>query len=80
MMISKWFLIFAVAFVLVGNTACSRSFVGGAAVGAGGAGAAYEYQNKKALDDLEADLKAGRITQEEYLRRKGEIQKRSIIY
>lgn len=77
---NKWLLVAAMACLLAGNTACSRSFVGGAAVGAGGAGAAYEYQNKKALDDLEADLKAGRITQEEYLRRKAEIQKRSLIY
>ncbi|WP_305041535.1 hypothetical protein [Geoalkalibacter sp.] len=72
--------ILAIALLLTTNAGCSRSFVGGAAVGAGGAGAVYEYQNKKALDDLEADLKAGRITQEEYLRRKAEIQKRSVIY
>lgn len=59
---------------------CSREFVGGAAVGAGGAGAAYEYQNKQALDELEDDFKAGKITKEEYLRRKKEIQEKSLVY
>jgi hypothetical protein len=59
---------------------CSREFVGGTAVGAGGAGAAYEYQNKKALDELEDELKAGQIDQDEYLRRKKEIESRSLIY
>jgi len=68
------------ATTLVCSTGCSRSFVGGAAVGAGGAGAAYEYQNKQAIEKLDADLKAGRINQDEYLRRKKEIQDRSLVY
>jgi len=59
---------------------CSKEFVGGAAVGAGVAGGAYEYQNKQALDDLENDFKAGRITKEEYLRRKKDIQDKSLLY
>lgn len=80
MMIFRYLSIVALAFLLSLNLGCSRGFVGGAAVGAGGAGAAYEYQNKKALDDLESDLKRGNISQEEYQRRKGEIQKRSLIY
>ncbi len=62
------------------TSGCSRSFVGGAAVGAGGAGAGYEYQNKKALDTLEEDFQAGRIGKDEYLRRKKEIEDRSLIY
>jgi len=37
-------------------------------------------QNKKGLDALDADLKAGRISQEECLRRKKEIQERSLVY
>jgi len=69
-------LVLAVAF----SAGCSREFVGGAAVGAGGAGAAYEYQNKKALDNLEADFKAGRIDKNEYLRRKKEIEEHSLVY
>lgn len=78
--IMKWFLLFAMIFFLAVTSGCSRSFVGGAAIGAGGTGAVYEYQNKKALDELEAELRAGTISQEEYLRRKSEIQKRSIVY
>ena len=80
MIIIRALLIVALAFLLSLNLGCSRSFIGGAAVGAGGTGAAYEYQNKKALDDLESDFKRGKVTQDEYLRRKDEIQKRSLIY
>jgi hypothetical protein len=54
--------------------------VGGAAIGAGAAGAAYEYQNKKAIEQLEDDLEAGRISKEEYFRRKEEIKSKSIVY
>ena len=56
---------------------CStKQVVGGAAVG----GAAYEYSNKRAMDALKEDYDKGRITQEEYDRRKKEIEKRSIVY
>jgi len=65
---------------VVAAAGCSRGFVGGAAVGAGGAGAAYEYSNKKALDALEEDFKAGRIDKNEYMRRKSEIESRSLVY
>lgn len=59
---------------------CSRSALGGAALGAGAAGAAYEYSNKDALDDLEKDYRAGRISKDEYLRRKESIESKSLIY
>lgn len=59
---------------------CSRGVVGGAALGAAGAGAAYEYQNKKQLDQLEQDFEAGRIDKEEYQKRKKDIQSGSLIY
>jgi len=59
---------------------CSRGFWGGAAVGTVGTGAAYEYSNKKQMDRLEEDFKAGRIDKEEYFRRKKQIQDGSIIY
>jgi uncharacterized membrane protein len=49
------------------------------AVGAGAVGTAYEYQNKQAMDELERDRHAGKISQEEYDRRKREIEKRSLI-
>jgi len=59
---------------------CSRSFFGGAALGGAGVGAAYEYQNKRQMDMLEEDFKSGRISKEEYLKRKEQISKGSIIY
>ncbi len=49
-------------------------------VGAAGAGAAYEYSSKKQLDSLEADYKAGNITEQEYESRKQQIRDGSIIY
>jgi hypothetical protein len=33
-----------------------------------------------ALENLEDDWKAGRISKDEYLRRKEEIKKRSLVY
>jgi membrane-bound lytic murein transglycosylase B len=62
----------------MGIAGCS-SKAGNVAVGAGAVGAAYEYQNKQAMDELERDRKAGKISQEEYDRRKREIEKRSLI-
>jgi hypothetical protein len=59
---------------------CSKEMLGGAAVGAAGVGAAYEYQNKRQMDRLEEDFKAGNITKEEYLKRKEDIKSGSIIY
>ncbi|WP_074904779.1 hypothetical protein [Nitrosomonas communis] len=48
--------------------------------GAGAAGGAYEYKHKDQLDKLEADFKAGNISREEYLKRKKEIEKGSLLY
>jgi hypothetical protein len=59
---------------------CSSHFVGGAAVGAAGAGAAYEYQKHKQMTRLEDDFRAGRISKEEYLKRKDQIAQGSLIY
>lgn len=57
--------------------ACStREVATGAAVG----GAAYEFSNKRAMDQLREDYQAGRITQDEYERRKQEIEGRSLVY
>jgi len=61
-------------------TGCSERFLVGGAVGAAAAGGAYEYQNKKALNELERDLESGRISREEYRRRREEIDRRSLIY
>jgi len=57
---------------------CSKEVAGGAAVGALGAGAAYEYQAHKAMEDLNDEYKKGKITKDEYERRKDEIEKRSL--
>ncbi len=62
---------------LFGPLGCQ--FLGGAAVGAGATGAAYEIQNKRALDELERDYAAGGISREDYLERKHDIEKRSVI-
>ena len=59
---------------------CSKEFVGGAAAGGAVAGGAYEYSNKRQLDDLEEDFEEGKISEEEYKRRKREIEKRSLVY
>lgn len=62
-------------------TGCgNRSLWGGAAAGAAATGGAYEYQNKRAMDELEEEYRAGRITRDEYERRKEEIGDRSIVY
>ena len=76
----KRYLLLAIILPLLLAMGCSRGAIGGAAVGAGAAGAAYEYQNKMALEDLEKDWKAGTISKEEYLRRKEDIKKRSLVY
>jgi hypothetical protein len=69
----------AAALVLgAGLTGCA--FLGGAAVGAGAAGTAYEVQNKEKLDELEDDYAEGKISRDEYLRRKREIDEGSVIY
>ena len=70
----------AVVLILVSLVGCTRQTLGGAAVGAAGAGAAYEYQAKRQMDQLEEDYEAGRITQEEYEIRKQQIERGSIIY
>lgn len=63
-----------------GLMGCNGKLWGGAAAGAVGAGAVYEYQNRSQLEQLEEDFQRGLITREEYLRRKREIEKGSIIY
>ena len=75
--VSAGIMILAIPVLLWG---CDSRFLGGAGIGAAGAGAAYEYQNKEQLERLEDDLNAGRITRDEYVRRKEEIESGSLIY
>jgi len=73
---------FVATLILVLGAACMSgcAFLGGAAAGAAGAGAGYEYRTKQQLDRLKEDYQAGKITKEEYDRRKKEIEGGSIIY
>jgi hypothetical protein len=73
-------LLAASAAALAGASLGACAFLGGAAVGAAGTSTAYEVQNKKALEDLDEAFGEGRISREEYLRRKHEIEKRSAVY
>lgn len=67
----------AAAVALASLGACStREILTGTAAG----GAAYEYSNKRAMDDLKDDYDSGRITREEYERRKRDIEGRSLVY
>lgn len=76
----QWITI-GMAAILAGSIGgCTRETVGGAAVGAAAAGGAYEYQNKEAMDELKAQRERGEISQEEFERRKEEIESRSLVY
>jgi len=65
--------------LILGVTGCS-SKAGNIGLGAGAAGAAYEYSNKRALEQLDKDYREGKITKDEYDRRRREIEGRSIVY
>lgn len=75
---SRQIVISALAIMLAsGLSACTtRELVGGAAVG----GAAYEYSNKRAMDQLEEDYREGRINESQYRERKKQIEDRSLVY
>lgn len=56
------------------------AFLGGAAVGALGTSAGYEYNAHTKMDQLEDDFKNERISRAEYESRKSQIEKGSILY
>jgi hypothetical protein len=69
--------------VLVMLVALAQSgcmFLGGAALGAAGTGAAYEINAHQQLERLEADYKAERISRAEYESRKKQIESGSLVY
>lgn len=68
------------AIVAAGVVAGCSSKAGNVAVGAGAAGAAYEYSNKRAIDKLDQDAKEGKISREEYDRRRKEVEEKSVVY
>lgn len=70
-------LIFSLLAVLLSG--CG-SFWKGAGVGVVGAGAAYEINAKRQLDQLEQDYKDGKMTAAEYETRRDQIKKGSLVY
>ncbi len=79
----KQFKQFAMLGLLVSTlalSACSPLFWGGAAAGVLGTGAGYEIQSKRQMDQLDDDLRSGRIERREYEQRKQQIERGSIIY
>jgi hypothetical protein len=64
--------------VALGQSGCA--FLGGAALGALGTSAGYEINAKSKMDQLEDDYKAERISRKEYLARKSQLEKGSIVY
>lgn len=66
--------------LLIGVSQSGCAFLGGAALGALGTSAGYELNAKSKMDQLEDDYKAERISRAEYLSRKSQLEKGSIIY
>lgn len=66
--------------LLIGVSQSGCAFLGGAALGALGTSAGYEINAKSKMDQLESDYKAERISRNEYLSRKSQLEKGSIIY
>jgi hypothetical protein len=66
--------------MLAGMTQWGCEFIGGAAVGALGAGVGYEFNAKRQMDKLEEDFKNERISRREYEDRKRQIEAGSIVY
>jgi hypothetical protein len=66
--------------LLIGVSQSGCAFLGGAAVGSLATGAGYEVNAHSQMGKLENDYKAERISRSEYLARKSQIEKGSIIY
>lgn len=76
----KQFVMLALLASALGLSGCSPAFWGGAAAGVLGTGAGYEVQSKRQMDQLDDDLRSGRIERREYEQRKQQIERGSIIY
>ena len=66
--------------LLIGVSQSGCAFLGGAALGAVGTSAAYEVNAHSKMEQIENDYKSERISRAEYLNRKSQIEKGSIIY
>jgi hypothetical protein len=73
---NKILLVLLLGITLMG---CSGAFWGGAGAGAVGSAAGYEIQAQRQMNQLNEDLKNGKITQAEYDIRKDQIQKGSLL-
>ena len=65
---------------LIGVSQSGCMFLGGAAVGALGTSGGYEINAHSKMEQVESDYKNEKITRAEYLNRKSQIEKGSIIY
>jgi hypothetical protein len=66
--------------LLVGLSQSGCMLLGGAALGALGTSAGYEINAHSKMEQLENDYKSERISRAEYLSRKSQLEKGSIIY
>jgi hypothetical protein len=66
--------------LLIGLSQSGCAFLGGAAVGALGTSAAYEINAHSKMEQVESDYKGERISRAEYLSRKSQIEKGSVVY
>ena len=66
--------------LLIGVSQSGCAFLGGAAVGALGTSAGYEINAHSKMEQLDNDYKSERISRAEYLSRKSQLEKGSIIY
>jgi hypothetical protein len=66
--------------LMMGLSQGGCEFIGGAAVGALGTSAGYEYNANRKMNQLEEDYKAERISRKEYEARKAQIESGSLIY
>ena len=76
----KYVLIMATLSFAAFLTGCNKSFWGGAATGAVGAGAGYELRARQQAEKLEEDYEAGRISKEQYEERREQLERQSIFY
>jgi hypothetical protein len=74
----KRLMLVLVLLIGLGQSGCA--FLGGAAVGALGTSAGYEINAHSKMEQLESDYKSERISRAEYLSRKSQLEKGSIVY
>ena len=76
---SRWIHILPAMGLALTLCGCSR-LLGGAAGGAVGTGAGYEYNARRQMNRIDEDLAQGRIDQNEYEIRKSQIERGSLVY